>query len=401
MTYAPDHRPFYDADSHVMEYPTFITDYADPEFRDRIPEVDYTASIVTDEEVAEIVNNGNRHSQAHIQAQIDLGDELIAKSKEIQALGAFNRDDRKVAVDMLGFKKQLVFATHSAKVCFSKSKSVDPALRYAATRAHNRAMSEFCEDDSRLMAVGVVPLHEPELAIKEIDFLVEKDMQAAWVPHYASGGRSPGHVDLDPFWQKLVEHDLPFVMHIGGSPLETDPAWNNNGLPAVKDWTGGGENVRAKDMAMLHHPIETFVSMLVLDGVFERFPALRGASVELGAAWVPTLLDRMDQVVGIWKRMDDNLKKITRKPSEQLTSQMAFTPFVYEDVGKFINYSNPELYLFSSDYPHVEGGKDPIGRFEKSLDAAEVSDSTKDLFYAENFLRIFPDARVSDERQTA
>ena len=55
MTYAPDHRPFYDADSHVMEYPTFITDYADPEFRDRIPEVDYTASIVTDEEVDEMI----------------------------------------------------------------------------------------------------------------------------------------------------------------------------------------------------------------------------------------------------------------------------------------------------------------------------------------------------------
>ena len=121
MTYTPDHRPFYDADSHVMEFPTFITDYADPKFKDRIPEVDYTASIVTDEEVEEIVRNGNRHSQEHIDAQIALGDDLIAKSKEIQALGAFNREDRKVAVDMLGFKKQLVFATHSAAVCFSKS----------------------------------------------------------------------------------------------------------------------------------------------------------------------------------------------------------------------------------------------------------------------------------------
>ena len=187
---------------------------------------------------------------------------------------------------------------------------------------------------------------------------------------------------------------LPFVMHIGGSPLEMDPAWNNNGLPAVKDWTGGGENVRAKDMAMLHHPIELFVSMLVLDGVFERFPDLRGASVELGAAWVPSLLDRMDQVVGIWKRMDDNLKKIKRKPSEQLTTQMAFTPFVYEDVGKFINNSNPDLYLFSSDYPHIEGGKDPIGRFEKSLDEIDASEAVKTQFYSENFLRIFPDARV-------
>ena len=86
MTHAPDHRPFYDADSHVMEYPSFIVDYADPEYRDRIPEVDYTASIVTDEEVEEIVSNGNRHTREHIDAQIARGDELIAKfeSHELQ-----------------------------------------------------------------------------------------------------------------------------------------------------------------------------------------------------------------------------------------------------------------------------------------------------------------------------
>jgi hypothetical protein len=81
-----------------------------------------------------------------------------------------------------------------------------------------------------------------------------------------------------------------------------------------------------------------------------------------------------------------------RKPSEQLTAQMAFTPFVFEDVGNFIDQSSPDLYLFSSDYPHVEGGRDPIGRFESSLGAR--NESIREHFYAENFLRIFPDARV-------
>ena len=57
-----------------------------------------------------------------------------------------------------------------------------------------------------------------------------------------------------------------------------------------------------------------------------------------------------------------------------------------------MNQSDPELYLFSSDYPHVEGGKDPIGRFETSLGG--LDEEIRDLFYTENFLRIFPDARV-------
>ena len=118
MTYAPDNRNFYDADSHVMELPNFIIDYADKEFKDLIPPVNYKASLVTDEEVEIIVNNGGKHSKEHVDAQIALGDRLIAESKEIQALGAFNREDRSIAMDMLGFKKQLVFATHSVVTPF-------------------------------------------------------------------------------------------------------------------------------------------------------------------------------------------------------------------------------------------------------------------------------------------
>jgi len=51
-----------------------------------------------------------------------------------------------------------------------------------------------------------------------------------------------------------------------------------------------------------------------------------------------------------------------------------------------------DLYLFSSDYPHIEGGRNPIGRFESALEGR--SEAVKDKFYAENFLRIFPKARV-------
>jgi predicted TIM-barrel fold metal-dependent hydrolase len=155
---------------------------------------------------------------------------------------------------------------------------------------------------------------------------------------------------------------------------------------------GGGENVRAKDMVVMHQGPETFISMMVLDGVFERHPKLRGASVELGAGWVPEMLQRLDYVVKTWNRVDKNLDDIKRKPSEQLKEQMAFTPYAHEDVGLLMDASSPELYLFSSDYPHVEGTRDPIGKFEKTL--INHDESKKDLFYSENFLRIFPGARV-------
>ena len=38
MPYAQG-RTFFDADSHIMELPDFLTQYADPAFRDRIPQI--------------------------------------------------------------------------------------------------------------------------------------------------------------------------------------------------------------------------------------------------------------------------------------------------------------------------------------------------------------------------
>jgi predicted TIM-barrel fold metal-dependent hydrolase len=399
MTYAPADRPFYDADSHIMELPTFLKAYADPELRDEIPEVSYSASIVTDEEVAVLMAQGGKHSAEHVAAQIALGDKLIESSKEIQALGAFDSADRTKALDLLGFKRQLVFATHSVAMPFSASSKLEPRLRYGAARAHNRHMADFCKSDDRLMGVAVVPLDDPDLAMAELEFAIGAGLEAAWLPHRPCGERSPGHVDLDPFWARLAESGTPFVLHVGGAPLQLARAWMNNGRAPTKDWLGGGENLRTKDIALLHEGPEQFLTMMVLDGVFERHPTLRGASVELGAGWVPELLRRLDWVVKTWARNDANLQGWLRTPSQQITEQLAFTPFVFEAVGDLIDQSNADLYLFSSDYPHIEGGRNPIGRFETAL--GDRSEAVREKFYSENFLRIFPRARVDAAPQPA
>lgn len=391
MAYVPDNMTIYDADSHIMELPDFLKRYADPAVRDDIPEVSYSASLVTDEEVAVIMDQGGKHSAEHVQSMIDLGDKLIEQSKEIQALGAFDAGDRTTALDLLGFKRQLVFATHSVAFPFHPSSKKPLDLRYAATRAHNRHMADFCGEDARLLGVGIVPLDEPTMAMRELEFALDLGMKAIWVPHRAPFDRSPGHVDLEPFWQLLAAEGVPFVLHVGGAPLQALNVWSNNGRAPVKDWMGGGENVRTKDAALLHQPPETFISMMVMDGVFARNPGLRGAAVELGAGWVPELLRRLDWVSRIYGRVDESVR-FERAPSVQLSEQMGFTPFPHEDVANLVAQSNPDLYLFSSDYPHVEGGRNPIGKFEASLEGQ--AEDIKTQFYSENFLRIWPEARV-------
>ena len=70
-----------------------------------------------------------------------------------------------------------------------------------------------------------------------------------------------------------------------------------------------------------------------------------------------------------------------------LIEQLAFTPFVYENVGELIRQSDERLYLFSSDYPHNEGGRQPLARFEASL--AGCDEQAKARFYSQNFARLF------------
>jgi hypothetical protein len=44
--------------------------------------------------------------------------------------------------------------------------------------------------------------------------------------------------------------------------------------------------------------------------------------------------------------------------------------------------SSPDLYCFSSDYPHHEGSDDPIRRFDQTM--VDVDESARDAFYAGN-----------------
>ena len=51
--------------------------------------------------------------------------------------------------------------------------------------------------------------------------------------------------------------------------------------------------------------------------------------------------------------------------------------------GSVIEQAGAELFLFSSDYPHPEGGRDPLSRFADSLSG--VDEHARERFYSGNF----------------
>ncbi len=103
---------------------------------------------------------------------------------------------------------------------FSPSSKLDPEMRHAAVRAHNRHVIDFCSHDDRPMGVAIVPLDDPEYALTELDFVLASKLKAVWIAHRPCGDCSPGHVEFDPLWVRLEESGTPFALHLGGSPLQ-------------------------------------------------------------------------------------------------------------------------------------------------------------------------------------
>ncbi|MFQ5697549.1 MAG: amidohydrolase family protein [Myxococcota bacterium] len=379
MSYAGDRR-ILDADSHLMELPDFLSAHASPGVAEALPsvvEIGAMAGIAGVEVESQAGRHG--HPPETVEALVAHGDRLLRGPKWYEALGAFNGAERGRALDLLGFERQLVFSSITAGTLFGMSES---ATVRAGLDAHNRAMADFCSADSRLVGVGAVVLDDVAHALASIDAALTLGLGAIWIPARAPGGRSPGHPAHDPIWARLEEARVPFVLHVGSAPLSIAPEWLNDGHPERRSARGGPEVIGSRDLCVIYQPAERFLSVLVLDGVLERFPGLRGGCMELGAGWVPAMIRRLDHAVAIWGRSEPHLAAMPRRPSEQVGAQLRFTPYPFEDVGRLIGESDERLYLFSSDYPHREGGHDPLSRFERSLEGH--AESTKRRFYADN-----------------
>jgi len=205
--------------------------------------------------------------------------------------------------------------------------------------------------------------------------------------HRAVLGARKLHIDeIEPV-ARAERHDgagvIGELLHVGAGETPMPDEYRNNDRGPITDYMGGGENLDSKAFMLLHASAEAFLSALVLDGTLEQFPRLRGEVIELGALWVPLWLKRLDIAQQNFARTGPVLGTLKMKPSDYVRRQLKFTPHPTEPAGWIIEQGGAELFMFSSDYPHIEGGRNPIKRFEESM--AGTSESAKERFYARNF----------------
>ena len=179
------------------------------------------------------------------------------------------------------------------------------------------------------------------------------------------------------------EARIPVTMHVATPELVMPPQHRNNGLPPEPDFHGGGENFRSVSYMAISAPPVQALSMLIFDGVLERFPGLKVGVIELGAVWLPGFMRQLDAAFAAFERHEERLKKLSLAPSDYVRRQVRVTPYPTEPTGWIIEQSGPEICMFSSDYPHVEGGRNPLRRFDAEV--AHLDAETRDRFYRANF----------------
>jgi predicted TIM-barrel fold metal-dependent hydrolase len=381
----------HDADAHLMETPTWLRDHAEAKFRDRLPLLTYSSGNELrqtgspEDQRRDLVASFDRLRQKHASAEYRADEDVeIMARKNFAATGGFIADDRPRALDLLGFRSQLIFNTFHNSRLHDLEHSADLDLAYAAARAHNRGMVEFCSVDRRLLPTCYVPLADPERAIQVTEEAFRQGAAALLVASGCPPSFSPSHLDLFGVWARAEEADIPIVFHVGGTGQLIDPHYFVNGLPIPHDFHGGDENFRSVDFMGIPVPPAQTLATMIFDGVLERFPELRIGVIEQGAIWVPSWLRQMESAFEAFARHEERLQALSMRPSDYVHRQVRFTPYPTEDVGWIIEQGGADLPMFSSDYPHVEGGRRPVERFEASL--GDANEGVRQKFYEDNFL---------------
>jgi predicted TIM-barrel fold metal-dependent hydrolase len=378
MTYTGNHI-VHDADSHLMEPRDWLIRYADPAVRARIELLDLHGLEKQADEAISVQKSGSGNLAANNQGL----PELMTR-KNWAALGAFDPADRSRALELLGFRSQLVFSTYShlGMIQTHETPRMEPEVLYGMVDAHNRGMIEFCASDERLLPVGFVALQIPERAITSTKLALELGCVGIEIPSYPAGPYSLTHPVFNPIYKMLEEYGHPLLFHVGGGGSLVNPVFAENGRVPERLFSERETSMPSLTYIGIPAPLEMALAALILDGVFERFPNLKCGVIEQGATWVPGFMQRLDVALYHFGRPQQS-RSLSLRPSDYFRRQVRVTPFPYENIGWLVDETGSDIYLFGSDYPHDEGGNQPLELFDLALRRHSAADRA--AIYWRNF----------------
>ena len=234
----------------------------------------------------------------------------------------------------------------------------DPEQLYANLTAFNRWLDDewgFARDD-RIFSAPMLSLADVDLAVAELDRLLERGAKVIAIPPGPIGnGRSPADPMYDPFWARMEESGTLLALHLGDTLYpEVAAQWGEPEDPPLREMTAFQWAFTAGDRAIL----ETF-GQLIFGNLFGRFPELRVLSIENGSIWVPYLLKLMDTKKGMGRYGRWIGGRPKGRPSDTFKEHCWVAPYPEDDIDAMVELLGADRVLFGSDFPHPEGMVEP------------------------------------------
>jgi predicted TIM-barrel fold metal-dependent hydrolase len=282
--------------------------------------------------------------------------ELMRSNLEPLPAAYQDRDARIALMDVQGVDACWMFPT--AAVHYEKPLKNDIEAITAVHQGFNRWLEEdwgFAYRD-RIFAAPYMTLADPDWACQELDWVIDRGARiVVTLPAPVltkEGPRSPGDEVFDPFWARVSEAGIVVVAHVGNSGYTT------NGYPdgGSIETLGGGSRPSLAVWKM-ERAICDWLTALAFDRVFERFPGVRVASVENGAAYLHDVF----RMLGSSKNR--HKKWFQDDPVDTFRRHVWINPFWEDDIDEVIGHMGVDRVLFGSDFPHMEGLEAPSDIF--------------------------------------
>jgi predicted TIM-barrel fold metal-dependent hydrolase len=254
----------------------------------------------------------------------------------------------------------------------------DTEAVHAAFEAFNRWLLEdwgFAYQE-RIYGAPYISIMDRDRGIRELEWALANDarfivMRPSFV-YNAGGSRSPADPYYDPFWKLVNDSGVVVVYHGGDSGYgEYSKDWGEGGT--TESFKGGPFRL----ITMPSKPPFDLFAALISHQLFQRFPNLRIASIEMGSFWVPWLFQSMERIYG------QEPSYFAEDPCETFRRHVWIAPFHEDDIAQLRDLVGAENMVAGSDWPHAEGLADPT---DYAHDLKGLSDKEIRLVMRENAL---------------
>jgi predicted TIM-barrel fold metal-dependent hydrolase len=263
------------------------------------------------------------------------------------ARAEWRRDDGQPAASEVGLLREHVLDPFDVDFailhCYYGIDSIRyPDFSFALARAVNDwLIAEWLEPEPRLRASLVVPPRHPGAVADEIERVGgHPGFVQVYMP--VRSDRLYGNREWHRAYDAMTRHDLVMGLHWGGT---------QEGAPSPTGWPSWYiEEYAAEQQAYMAQ-----LTSMIGEGVFQVFPSLRVAVGEIGFAWLPSLMWRLQKE---WKGLRRDIPWVNRPPADLIRDHFRFTvaPLdvdIREELSLIVEWIGSEDFLmFATDYPH-------------------------------------------------